>query len=218
MEALRPSRLGRVAGNTVAALTAVYAVVLAIGLLTLPSPAHPIQDPWFTLMEVLILGIAPSAVVLAVGLHAALPQAGKPCAVLAVVFMSMCAVATSAVHFSILTLARTEPFASAVWAPLVFEFRWPSVAYALDVLAWDVFFAGGCMFTAMALRYVAGATLVRALMAAAAALSFIGVFGVFLANMAVRNIGIVGYVIVYPVAAALLSRSLRPRGRAEGTA
>jgi hypothetical protein len=218
MEALGPSRLGHVAGNTVAALTAAYAVVLAIGLLTLPSPEHPIRDPWFTLMEVLILAIAPAAVALSVGLHAALPQVAKPSAALAVIFMSMCAVTTSVVHFSMLALARIEPFASASWAPLVFGFRWPSVAYALDVLAWDVFFAGGCMFTAMALRNVAGATLVRVLMVAAAALSFIGVFGVFLANMAVRNIGIVGYVIVYPVAAALLSRGLRPLGRAEGAA
>lgn len=114
------------------------------------------------------------------------------------------------VHFSVLTLSRSEPFASASWAPLVFGFRWPSVVYALDILAWDVFFAGGCAFTAMALRGVAGAALVRWLMFVAAALSFLGVLGVFLANMAVRNVGIVGYVIVYPVAAALLSRGLRP--------
>lgn len=210
MQALRRSRFGHVAGIAVAGLIAAYAAVLGVGLLTLPSPAHPIQDPWFTLMEILILAIAPSAVGLSVGLHAALPHDRKPAGALAVALMGMCAVITCAVHFSILTLSRSEPFASASWAPLVFGFRWPSVVYALDILAWDVFFAGGCAFTAMALRGVAGAALVRWLMFVAAALSFLGVLGVFLANMAVRNVGIVGYVIVYPVAAALLSRGLRP--------
>lgn len=39
-----------------------YATVLALGLLILPSPAHQIQEPWFTLMELLIVLIAPARV------------------------------------------------------------------------------------------------------------------------------------------------------------
>jgi len=54
----------------VALLCAAYAGVVAIGLLTLPSPDHPIQRPWFTLMELLILAIAPAIVCLAVAMSA----------------------------------------------------------------------------------------------------------------------------------------------------
>ena len=59
-------RLGVVSGAAVAALCFVYLVVLVIGLATLPSPDHPVQQPWFALLELLILFIAPAMVALAV--------------------------------------------------------------------------------------------------------------------------------------------------------
>jgi len=205
-----------VCGHAVAALTAAYGFVLVAGLLGLPSPEHPIQDPWFTAMELLILVIAPAAVVFSAGLQVAVPAHNQAAARLAVVFMSLCAVLTCSVHFSILTLSRAEPFASAAWAPQVFAFRWPSVAYALDILAWDLFFAAGCVCTALALRRLPGAAGARRLMLAAGALSLAGVLGVVVSDMGVRNIGIVGYALVYPLATAWLGRLARPL-RSPGT-
>jgi hypothetical protein len=43
------------------------------------------------------------------------------------------------VHFVILSVSRHVEFAGLAWAPLLLSFKWPSVAYALDILAWDVF-------------------------------------------------------------------------------
>jgi len=45
---------------------------------------------------------------------------------------------------------------------------------------------------------------VRRLLFASAALSFVGLAGVPMANMYVRNIGILGYAVLFPVAAALM--------------
>ena len=53
---------GALAGLAVAVLSLAYVVVLALGLLTLPAPDQPIQNPWFTLLELLILAIAPAMV------------------------------------------------------------------------------------------------------------------------------------------------------------
>jgi hypothetical protein len=198
-----------VAGALVPALCLLYALVLVVGLATLPTPEHPIQDPWFTLMELLILAIAPAMVIFTVALHGCVAAENRHAALLGVIFMSLCAGVTSCVHFSILVLSRQPEIAAAEWAPLVFSFTWPSLAYALDILAWDFFFALAALFAALALRNESGHGVARVLLFAAAILAFIGLAGVPLANMSVRNIGIIGYVVLFPVATALVARAQR---------
>ncbi len=198
-------RIGVFAGNAVAVLCFAYAAVLSVGLLTMPSSELPIQNPWFTFMELLILGIAPAMVALIVGLHAWAPVERKSYAQLSVVFMSMCALVTCCVHFAILTLSRQPAFAAGSWPTLVFAFRWPSVVYALEILAWDFFFPLGALCAALAMPGAGLAGLARKLLFASAALAFAGLAGVPLANMNVRNIGIVGYVVLFPVAGGLLA-------------
>lgn len=202
-------RVGVIAGITVAVLNVIYAIILAIGLLTLPSPELQIQNPWFTVMELLIIGIAPAMVALAVGLHAWAPVERKSYAQLSIVFMSMCAVVTSCFHFAILTLSHQPTFAAGSWPTLVFAFRWPSVVYALDILAWDVFFPLAAIFGALAIQGMGLLGVARNLLFGSAALGFIGLSGVPLSDMNVRNIGIIGYVLLYPIAAALLSIVIR---------
>ncbi len=207
-------RLGVTAGYAVALLSSVYVVVLVMGLCTLPSPDQPIQEPWFTAMEILILVIAPTAVALMVALHAWTADERKAMALLGIAFMSMCALVTCGVHFVVLTLSRQPELSSATWAASVFSFRWPSVAYALDILAWDVFFPLAALCAAPAISGVGLATAARVLMVTSAMLALIGLVGVPLANMNVRNIGIVGYAVVFPIAAALMARLIgRPLGK-----
>jgi hypothetical protein len=206
--------IGVAAAIAVAALSAGYAAVLTVGLLTLPSPDQQIQEPWFTLMEGLIVAIAPAMVVLAVALHAWAPKQQRAHALAAVVFMSMCAVVTCCVHFVILTLSRQPAFAGQEGAPLIFSFQWPSVAYALDILAWDVFFPLGALFAGATVRGPGLARVVRVLLYASAAFAFAGLAGVPLSNMQVRNIGIMGYAVLFPIAAALLAAVFRGNNHA----
>ena len=189
-----------------AALCIAYAAVLAIGLITLPSPDQAIQNPWFTIMELLILAIAPAMVGVTVGLHGWTTAERKSLSMLSVIFMSMCAVVTSGVHFSVLTLSNHSAFAEHQWAHLLFSFRWPSIVYALDILAWDLFFPLAALFAALAVHGAGTARLVKALLYASAVLSFIGLAGVPVGNMNIRNIGIIGYVVLFPIAAVLLAR------------
>lgn len=204
-----PAQKGTLAGVaaavSVAVLCFLYGAVLLMGLLTLPSSRHQIQQPWFTLMEVLILAIAPAMVALTIALHAWAPQQRKPLALASVVFMSLCAGVTCVVHFAVVTLSRQPAFAGEAWARRVFSFQWPSVAYSLDILAWDFFFPLAALSAAATVPGTGLAGAVRRLLYASAFLSFLGLAGVPLADMQVRNAGIIGYVVLFPAAAALLA-------------
>ena len=192
------------AAATVVLLVA-YAVTLVVGLASLESPQQPIGDPMFTILEVLIILTMPAMVALMVAVHAWAPTRTKTLTLTSIVFMGLLAGVTCIVHFCILTLSRQLEFAGRSWEPLVLSFEWPSVAYALDILAWDIFFALSMLFAAPAFSGSPLAAWIRVLMIASGVLSLAGLSGVVAGDMQLRNIGIVGYVGVFLVVAALLA-------------
>ena len=80
------------------------------------------------------------------------------------------------------------------------------MAYMLDILAWDVFFALAVLFAQLAFSGSRLAAWVRVLMIVSGVLALAGLSGVIADNMQLRNIGVLGYVGVFPVATALLAR------------
>jgi len=182
-----------------------YAVTLAVGLLSLESPQKPIDDPMFTILEVLIIIMMPAMVALMVAVHAWAPMNAKALSLTSVVFMGLLAGLTCIVHFCVLTLSRQPEFTEQSWLPLVLSFEWPSIVYALDILAWDVFFALSMLFAALVFQGTRLAAWIRVLMIVSGVLSLAGLSGVVAADMQLRNIGIVGYVGVFLVVAALLA-------------
>jgi hypothetical protein len=189
-------------------LQAAYAVTLVIGLASLPSPQAEIADPMFTLLELLIVGMAPVIVLLMVAVHAWAPPERKLGALAAVVFAAMMATVTCGVHAVILVMSRHPDWLALAWAPLVLSFRWPSVSYVLDILAWDLFFALSAISAA---TVFAGQGLERGLrwvLLASGALALAGLFGAAVGDMQLRNIGIVGYLPLFAVAVLLIARVL----------
>jgi hypothetical protein len=159
----------------------------------------------FTILEVLIIVMMPAMVALIVVVHAWAPIHAKALSLTAVVFMGLLAGVTCIVHFCVLTLSRQPEFAGQSWLPLVLSFTWPSVVYALDILAWDVFFPLSMLFAAPVFRGSRLAASIRVLMIASGVLSLAGLSGVVAGDMRLRNFGIVGYVGVLLVVAALLA-------------
>jgi hypothetical protein len=202
--------LGRVAAWSVFVLLVTYAVTTILGLLSLKSPQDPIGDPYFTIMELLIILLAPLMVITMVAVHAYAPSEVKAYSFTALVFMVIMAGITSSLHFVILTVSRQLEAAGLTAAPLFFSFKWPSVVYALDILAWDWFFALSMLFAAPVFKHVGLETAVRYIMIVSGVLSLVGLLGVPLAIMNVeywfnvRNIGVVGYALVSPAAFLLL--------------
>jgi hypothetical protein len=102
---------------------------------------------------------------------------------------------TCCLHFVILTLSHQEAFLNKDWSLLVFSFKWPSVAYAVDILAWDFFFALSMLFLAATFRKKGLETLIQVFLIISGVLSLICLLGIPLNNMQVRNIGIIGYTV-----------------------
>ena len=204
-------RLGRVAALTVVMLTVIYAITTILGFLSLKSPQDQIGDPYFTIMELLILLLVPPLIISMIAVHAYAPQAAKPYSSAALVFMIMMGVITSCLHFVILTVSRPIEAAGLTAAPLLFSFKWPSVAYTLDILAWDWFFALSLLFAVPVFKDTRLERSLRYVLLASGVLSLIGLLGVPLAIMhveywlIVRNIGIIGYALVSPIAFLLLA-------------
>lgn len=193
---------GVVATWAIALLGVAYAVITSLGFLSLQSPLDPIGDPYVSLMELLIVVMAPFYVLAMVAIHAYAPADFKVYSQTALIFMVLLAGLTSAVHFTVLTVGRQ--MAAAGMSSLFLTWTWPSVAYALDILAWDWFFAIALLCTALIFRRGALEKTIQILMFVSGLLSLAGLLGVLLADMQVRNIGIVGYAVVAPVAFLLV--------------
>jgi hypothetical protein len=198
-------RLGLVSAVACVLVTCVYAVTLVAGLRSLPSPLEPIGDPFFSILEILILVLMPAMVVLMGAVHAWAPPQRRVFSLIAVVFVSLLAGVTCSVHFVILTVGRHAAASGAPGMPLLLSFTWPSVAYALDILAWDVFFALSVLFAAPAFQGLGLARWIRASLVLSGALALAGLSGVVAGDMRLRMIGVVGYVGVFPVAAGLMA-------------
>jgi hypothetical protein len=198
---LQHRTIGRVAAWAVFCLDMVYAVTTILGFLSLKSPDDAICDPFFSVMELLIIFIAPLMVASMVAVHAYAPPDAKVYSLTALIFTILMAGITSSVHFVILTVSRQFPAHSVSW---LLSFKWPSVAYTLDILAWDWFFALSMLFAAPVFGVGRLEQTVRMLMIISGVVSLAGLIGVPLANMQIRNIGIIGYGVVAPVVFLLL--------------
>jgi hypothetical protein len=198
-------RLGLFSAVSTVVLIIAYAVTLTVGLLSLASPDQPIGDPMFSILEMLIIVMMPALVAMMVVVHAWAPTRLKTLSLTSVVFMGLLAGVTCSVHFVILTISHQTAFAGQSWLPLFLAFRWPSLAYAVDILGWDVFFALSMLFAAPVFSGSALATWIRRLMIASGMLALAGLSGVLFGDMQLRNIGIVGYVPVFLVVSVLLA-------------
>lgn len=198
--------MGIASSIATAVLIVVYAGTLALGFRSLRSPQDQIGDPMFTVLEVLILVLMPAMVAQMVALHSWAVAQFRVLTLVAVIFMSLLAVVTSSVHFLVLTLSRNAAFADQPWAPLFVSFTWPSIAYALDILAWDVFFPFAMFFAAPAVVGGRLADWTRYLMYTSGILALAGLSGVITGDMQLRNIGILGYVGMFLLVATMLAR------------
>lgn len=81
-----------------------------------------------------------------VAAHAHAPPEVEEHSFAGLVFMIHLAGITSCIYFVIPTASRHIEAAGLLGVPLLFYFKWPSIAYALDILAWDRLFARSFLF------------------------------------------------------------------------
>lgn len=191
----------------------IYLVTLILGFLSLKSPDDPIVDPYFSILELLIILLAPMMVFCMVLVHKSTPEKLKTYSLTALIFMSIMVCITTCLHFMILTLSRQEVFSGQTWSSLVFSFTWPSLAYSIDILAWDFFFALSMLFLSATFRKKGLEKRIQIFLIISGILSLIGILGIPMNNMQVRNIGIAGYTIFAIVVFILLGFVFKRRIR-----
>ncbi|KUG20988.1 MAG: hypothetical protein KO206_03730 [Methanomicrobiaceae archaeon] len=209
-------RVGRAAAWGVSLLLIAYLVTLILGFLSLASPLDPIGDPYFSILELLIVIIAPLMVIVMIAVHAYASPEGRMYSLTALAFMVILAGISCSVHFVILTVSRQIDAGGFPLIILFLSFEWPSVVYALDILAWDVFFALSMLFAAPVFSMGRLEKTLRVLMILSGVLSLAGLIGVPLANMNIRNIGIIGYagisIVVFLLLGIVFGRARRIPG------
>ena len=118
---------------------------------------------------------------------------------------------TTVVHFVLLTVARHIDPATFPGYARIFGWQWPSTFYAIDIVAWDVFFGLALLFAVPAFARRGDAMLVRRGFILSGSLCLIGLVGPFANVLALRTIGIVGYTVVFGLTCLPLSRTFTAR-------
>ncbi len=205
-------RIGRAAALALVFFGVAYAIITTLGLVSLKSPLEPIPDPYFFLMELLIVVTAPLYVVVMGAVHASAERSVKVYSVMALALMIVCAAITTSVHFVVLTVGRQVAFTSVSWMPLFLSFKWPSVVYALDILAWDWFYGLSLLLAAVVFKGDRLQLALRITLAVSGVLSLAGLIFLPFGDIQLRMIGILGYAGLGPVVYLLMALVL---GRAE---
>jgi hypothetical protein len=191
--------LGRWSAFTVFLVGVAYAVALAAGFATRGLSA-PIADPLLAIMEILTLIAAPLLLVMMAAIHGRASDDRKTVGAVAFAFMILTTGMTSAVHFVGLTATRQLGSASLVW---------PSPAYALELLAWDVFLGLSLIFAALTFADSGREHRVRRGLLVCGMLCLFGVVGPVVGNMQLQLVAVFAYGAVLPVVCLLVSRLFR---------
>ena len=183
-----------------------YIPVLVVGFAAAGNVEDPLKDPYLAILEVLILVMAPILVLMMVAVHAYASADLKPFSMAALIHMVLVAGTTTAVHFVLLTVDRQIDASDIPGRLFLFSWEWPSVAYALDILAWDWFLGIAMLLTVPVFggdgRLLAS---LRVTLVLGGVLSLAGVIGPALGNIDLRWIGQVGYEVVFPVVCLLIA-------------
>lgn len=200
------NRIGVWAATALGVVGVGYAVVTTVGMVQAGLTA-PIVDPVLAIMELLTLLSAPLIVVLLAAVHSWAPERRATHSLIALCFGVLMAGLTSSVHFVNLTAGRQSGRLVLVW---------PSVPYAVELLAWDVFLGLALVFAAAVFIGRGRARAVRWGLGTSGALCLLGSVGPLLGDMTVQRLGMAGYGIGLPVSCFLLAGFFRQESRRPG--
>jgi hypothetical protein len=207
----RMRMLGFWSARAIFLIEVAYVAVFVAGFASIRNTSDPLPDPYLAVAEILILVLAPIMVCLMLAIHQCAPKEARPFTQVALGWMLAAAAFTIVVHFVQLTVARHIDPATFPGYARIFDWRWPSTFYAIDIVAWDVFFGLSLLFAVPAFAHRRDATLVRRGLILSGSLCLIGLIGPFANVIALRTIGILGYTVVFGLTCLPLSRTFTAR-------
>ena len=193
------NRLGSWSALAIFLLGVAYAFTLTAAV-TGHGLTAPIVDPILAIMEVLTLISALLIVILIASIHAYASVDHKIYGLIAFAFTIVFVAMTSAVHFVELTAVRQMGSAGIVW---------PSAAYAVELLAWNLFLGLALLFAAPVFGGSGLERRVRRGLLISGSLCVTGIVGPALGSMRLQLVGVLGYAVVLPVVCFMLARLFR---------
>jgi hypothetical protein len=200
--------IGRWSARALLVLTVVYSADFVTGFAALGNLHDPLPDPYLAIGEVLILVMAPVLVALMLAVHACAPDRATSFTLVALGWMLAAAASTITVHVVELSVARHVDPDSFPGYSRIFDFQWPSLLYAVDIVAWDVFFGLALLFAVPAFRRGSDTAARRGLIVSGS-MCLLGVIGPLTGAIAWRAIGIFGYTLVFAATCIPLARAFR---------
>jgi len=199
-------RIGMYSATSVVAIDIAYVTTGLIGLAARPPDAHPLRqvDPYLAILEYFIILVATLLVVLMAAVYRYAAPGRRIYGVVALCFMVAFATLTCSVHFVSLTAGRQ--IESSVFPQLwrqVSLYEWPSLALAVEFLAWHFFFGLAMLFAALV--WQPARTYVRISMLTSGALCLLSTLGPLTGEMRIPWLGIAGYAFLLPVACVFLA-------------
>jgi hypothetical protein len=202
-------RLGQWSARFIVVVSLAYLGTGIAWLVFAGEPAHrdpgtPL-DPFRAIMEILLSLAALGMLVLMVAVHRAAPLGAKATSLVALAFMILAVGTTCGIHFVELTVVRRIAPPPDSELAVIFFTQWPSVFFALDLLAWDLFLGLSLLFAAPAFAGSSLEAWVRRALLLSGALCIAGILGPALGDLRWQLLGIAGYAAVFPLACWLLA-------------
>ena len=197
--------IGQVAAWTGFAVMQAYFVASGLGFLSLESPLDPIGAPFLPIMALLLILTASLLMVTMVAVHAYAAPEHKVSSMTALAFVILLVGITSSVNFAVLIVSSQADFAGAPWLPLFLPYKWPAVAYAMDVFAWDWFYPLSMLCAAPIFRGGRLERMVRVVMLVSGGLSLLGLIVLPFAVLPAIVISIVGWGVAGSIVFLLLA-------------
>ena len=168
------------------------------------APLSP-EGTYLAVLEWLLVLCAPLMVLLMAALHALAAADQRAHTLAALSFMVLAAGTTSGVHFARLVVARhLDPAAAVALAPVI-SFDWPSIFFALDLLAWDLFLGLSLVLAAGGFPASPAFRASRIALRLAGALCLAGFLGPATGHLQLQLLAITGYAFVFPAACLCLA-------------
>jgi hypothetical protein len=187
---------------------------MVLGFSSMGNVSDPLPDPYLAVAEGLIILMAPLMVTLMIAVHGCAPGRLRGLSLAAVGWMMMLATVTMTVHVVELTFVRRIDPAELPGFDRLLNFQWPSLLYAADIVAWDLFLGLALLFAAPVFAGPGYRWARRALLLSGS-LCLLGLVGPIVNVLAWRGIGIFGYAIVFPLTCLALSRAFTTSGSRE---
>ncbi len=165
-----------------------------------------LKEPYLAIAEVMTLVSAPLLVLLMVAIHECAPQSAKVFSLTALGWMLLLAGSTVIVHFINLTLWRQISVQQKIDYVRFLGWEWPSMMYAIELVAWHLFFGLSMLFAAFVFKGKGWEKVVRIALIATGLLCIFGLIGPLVGDLIWRLIGVFGYGVGFPIVCVLIAR------------